>query len=115
MTPPRSCTRAGFSLIEVLVAVVILGVSLVAVASMGTVSAGRLRQSRTDLAVWSVMQRTSDSLRAVTTSVTSGSKTINQVLVTWTVRDSLSPKRVDMVVKRNGLSVDTTIFYLGGN
>ncbi len=100
-TPDR-CTdtaRGGFTLIEVMVAVMILTVGLLALASTSAVvirqmgSAGRMGVAAT------VAQRRTELLRlAPCTATSSGSATTRNVAESWTVTPQTRSARIDVTV-----------------
>lgn len=121
MTPtPQSEKNLGFSLVEVLVAVTLLGVAMMSLAGGAALGLSQMGKARQDLQYSADVQQISDSLLGVGWSkVTSGSSTIRGRPVSWGVT-TLSPnsEKVDVVVTRRGqanaalIYSDTLTLYL---
>ena len=96
--------REGFSIVEVLVAVTLLGVAMMSLASAAALGLSQLGKARQDLQYSADVQQVTDSLVGVGwNKVSSGSSTIRGRPVSWTV-STLSPnsQRVDVKVFRRG-------------
>jgi len=101
---PQSDKNLGFSLVEVLVAVTLLGVAVMSLAGAATLGLSQMGKARQDLQYSADVQQVADSLVGVGwNKVTSGSSTIRGRPVSWTVT-ALSPnsEKVDVVVTRWG-------------
>ncbi len=105
MTPtPESQKTLGFSLIEVLVAVTLLGVTMMSLAGAATLGLSQMGKARQDLLYSADVQEVADSLIGTGwNKVTSGSSTIHGGTAAWTVT-TMSPnsQKVDVVVTRRG-------------
>jgi len=96
--------RDGFSIVEVLVAVTLLGVAMMSLAGAAALGLSQLGKARQDLQYSADVQQVTDSLVGVGwNKVSSGSSTIRGRPVSWTV-STLSPnsQRVDVKVFRRG-------------
>jgi prepilin-type N-terminal cleavage/methylation domain-containing protein len=96
--------RDGFSIVEVLVAVTLLGVAMMSLAGAAALGLSQLGKARQDLQYSADVQQVTDSLVGVGwNKVSSGSSTIRGRPVNWTV-STLSPnsQRVDVKVFRRG-------------
>jgi prepilin-type N-terminal cleavage/methylation domain-containing protein len=121
MTPtPQSGQNPGFSLVEVLVAVTLLGISMMSLAGAATLGLSQMGKARQDLLYSADVQEVADSLiGAGWNKVTSGSSTIHGGSATWTAT-TLGPnsEKVDVVVTRQGQAnallvySDTLTLYL---
>ena len=98
----RSQTRGGFSLLEVLVAVVVLAIGLLALGAAAGLSLLDMNRSRRDMAYWADVQQVADSLqRRGWGNVTTGSTTIRGRAVSWTVTTVNSKtEQVSLLVSR---------------
>jgi len=113
---PRA--RNGFSLVEVLVSIVLLGVGILGVSSAGTAVNRQLGAARGDLHLWAAMQTVGDSLKqSGYGAVTAGSRSIGTYSVGWSVSKSVA--NLDIVTlggksTTGGIVVaDTILIYLG--
>jgi prepilin-type N-terminal cleavage/methylation domain-containing protein len=121
MTPtPQSRQNPGFSLVEVLVAVTLLGISMMSLAGAATLGLSQMGKARQDLLYSADVQEVADSLiGAGWNKVTSGSSTIHGGSATWTAT-TIGPnsEKVDVVVTRQGQAnaalvySDTLTLYL---
>jgi len=96
--------RDGFSIVEVLVAVTLLGVAMMSLAGAAALGLSQLGKARQDLQYSADVQQVTDSLVGVGwNKVASGASTIRGRPVSWTV-STLSPnsQRVDVKVFRRG-------------
>jgi prepilin-type N-terminal cleavage/methylation domain-containing protein len=121
MTPtPQSGQNLGFSLVEVLVAMTLLGVSMMSLAGAATLGLSQMGKARQDLVYSAGVQEVADSLiGAGWNRVTSGSSTIHGGSATWTVTTiGSNSEKVDVVVTRQGQAnavlvySDTLTLYL---
>jgi Tfp pilus assembly protein PilV len=78
--------RGGFSIVETIVALVLLGVGLLGVVSVGTTMTRQLGRARSDLQLWAGLQTVADSLAALSVgSATASSRSIAGYSFAWTV------------------------------
>lgn len=113
MTPtPQAGNNLGFSLVEILVAVTLLGVVMMSLAGAAALGLSQMGKARQDLQYSADVQQIADSL--VTrgwNKVTSGSSTIRGRAVAWTVTTmNANSEKVDLVVTRRGQADPTRIF-----
>jgi prepilin-type N-terminal cleavage/methylation domain-containing protein len=121
MTPTsQTGSREGFSLVEVLVAVTLLSVAMMSLASAAALGLSQLGKARQDLQYAADLQQVTDSLVGKGwNNVSSGSSTIRGRPVSWTV-STLSPnsQRVNVLVTRKGqanvslIYTDTVTIFL---
>lgn len=119
-TQARSAERRGFSLLEILVAVMLLSLVVMGLASAATLGLSQMAKSKQDLQYTADVQEVADSLVGLGWNhVTSYSSTIRGRSVSWTVA-TLTPtsQQVTMIVQRRGLAntsvvyPDTVVLYL---
>lgn len=119
----RENARDGFSIVEVLVAVTLLGVAMMSLAGAAALGLSQLGKARQDLQYSADVQQVTDSLVGVGwNKVASGSSTVRGRPVSWTV-STLSPnsQRVDVKVFRRGQAdmnatyTDTVTIFLAKN
>jgi prepilin-type N-terminal cleavage/methylation domain-containing protein len=120
MPTPQTGSREGFSLVEVLVAITLLSVAMMSLASAAALGLSQLGKARQDLQYAADVQQVTDSLVGKGwNNVSNGSSTIRGRPVTWTV-STLSPnsQRVNVLVSRRGqaqvnlIYTDTVTIYL---
>jgi prepilin-type N-terminal cleavage/methylation domain-containing protein len=121
MTPtPQTDGRDGFSLVEVLVAITLLSVAMMSLASAAALGLSQLGKARQDLQYAADVQQVTDSLVGKGwNNVSNGSATIRGRPVSWTV-STLSPnsQRLNVLVTRRGQAqvnltyTDTVTVYL---
>jgi prepilin-type N-terminal cleavage/methylation domain-containing protein len=124
VTPtPQTEKNRGFSLVEILVAVTLLGVAMMSLAGAAALGLSQMGKARQDLHYSADVQQVADSLVGRGwNKVTSGSSTIRGRPVSWTVT-TISPnsEKVDVVVTRPGQAnaalvySDTVTLYLAKN
>ncbi len=123
MTPTPQRTKRGFSIVEVLVAVTLLGLALMSVAGAAALGLSQLGKARQDLQYSADVQQVTDSLvGAGWNHVSNGSATIRGRPVNWQVT-TLSPnsQKVDVMVFRRGQAqtaltyTDTVTIFLAKN
>ncbi|HEY3114582.1 MAG TPA: prepilin-type N-terminal cleavage/methylation domain-containing protein [Gemmatimonadaceae bacterium] len=121
MTPsPKLESRAGFSLIEVLVSVTLLAVVMMGLGGAATLGLSQMGKARQDLQYSADVQQVTDSLVAKGwNNVASGSSTIRGRSVAWTVTTvNAKSQKVAIVVQRRGqanaslIYSDTVTLYL---
>ena len=108
---PRD-SRQGFTLVEVLVAMILLSVAMMSLAGAAALGLSQLGKARQDLQYAADVQQVTDSLvGAGWNNVSNGSGTVRGRPVNWNVT-TLSPnsQRVDVMVFRRG-QAQTTLTY----
>ena len=107
-----SNNRDGFSLVEVMIAMTLMAVAMMTLASAAALGLTQMTKARQDLQYSADVQQVADSLVAVGWNrVSSGSSTIRGRPVAWTVTTaSPSAQKVDIVVQRRGLASQTTVY-----
>lgn len=108
--------RRGFTLIEVIMAVLIFSILMGGLTSAGLVAANQLRLAQNDVRVWKAATYQMEKLVADGyASVTSGSDTIQGFNTVWTVSGT-DPKKVLLVIDRTTLTgavqPDTFMTYI---
>ena len=113
MTPePAKTPNRGFSLVEVMVALSLLGVVMMSLAGAATLGLSQMTKARQDLQYSADVQQVADSLVAIGwNNVTTGSSNIRGRAVSWVVA-TLSPnsQKVTVVVERRGQANTTTLY-----
>ena len=120
--PKRARDERGVSLIEIMVAMVILTSTLLSLASASALALRTTVRGREDLKVWAAVQRKGDSLmERGAGNIAAGSDVVDGRPISWTVgawtAGGLSPQRIDLIVDRAAmmdLSIvkDTLVLYL---
>ena len=109
---PQPANREGFSIVEVLVAVTLLGVAMMSLAGAASLALSQLGKAKQDLQYSADVQQVTDSLVGVGwNKVSTGSATVRGRPISWTVA-TLSPnaQRVDVKVFRRGQAVQTMTY-----
>ena len=109
---PQTGGREGFSLVEVLVAITLLSVAMMSLASAAALGLSQLGKARQDLQYAADVQQVTDSLVGKGwNNVSNGSATIRGRPVSWTV-STLSPnsQRVNVLVTRRGQAEETLTY-----
>ncbi len=108
----QSDQRAGFSLIEVLIAVTLLAVAMLGVAGAASLGLAQMSKARQDLQYSADVKQVGDSLIGVGwNKVTSGSTSTRGRSASWTVSTlSAHSQRVTLVVQRRGFANTSTIY-----
>ncbi|HEV8355353.1 MAG TPA: prepilin-type N-terminal cleavage/methylation domain-containing protein [Gemmatimonadales bacterium] len=101
---PRSpaAARGGYSLVEMLLAIVVLSMGLLALAAGSAISARDMNRSRRDTQYWGDVQQVADSLLLTGWgAVTAGSTTVRGRAMSWTVTTvNANTKRLNILVTR---------------
>lgn len=123
MIPTPQAERRGFSLVEILVALTLLGFAMMSLAGGAVLGLSQMGKARQDLHYSADVQQVADSLIGLGwNKVASGSSTIRGRSVSWTVT-TVNPnsQRVDLIVTRraqakaNIVYADTVTLYLAKN
>jgi prepilin-type N-terminal cleavage/methylation domain-containing protein len=113
MTPTRQTeSREGFTLVEVLVAMTLLSVAMMSLASAAALGLSQLGKARQDLQYAADVQQVTDSLVGKGwNNLSNGSSSIRGRPVSWSVL-TLSPssQRVNVLVTRKG-QANATLTY----
>ena len=104
--------RQGFSLLEVIVAMTLMGLAVMSLAGAASLGLSQMGKARQDLQYTADVQQVADSLVGVGWNrVTSGSSTIRGRPISWTVTTpNPGTQKVDMVVERRGQASQTTVY-----
>ena len=107
-----SNSNRGFSLVEVMIAITLLGVAIMSLAGAATLGLAQMGKARQDLQYSADVQQVADSLVGVGWNrVASGSSTIRGRPVSWTVTTvSARSQQVDIIVERRGQVSQTTVY-----
>jgi prepilin-type N-terminal cleavage/methylation domain-containing protein len=105
-------SRRGFSLVEVMIAMILMGLAMMSLAGAATLAVSQMGKARQDLQYSADVQQVADSLVGLGWNhVSSGSATIRGRPVSWTV-SAANPntQKVDIVVQRRGQASQTTVY-----
>jgi len=105
--------RAGFSLVEVMIAMSLLALAMMSLAGAAALGLSQMGRARQDMQYSSDVQQVADSLiGAGWSNVSNGSGLIRGRSVNWTV-STVNPnsQKIDIVVQRRGQH-NATIIYL---
>jgi type IV pilus assembly protein PilV len=98
--PRRPHARAGFTLVEVIAAILLLSIGLLAIAGLGIVAAKTTRRGSTQTLASAIAQSRFDSLASLPCNTlaangpTVGSSTVRGVVESWRVVDGYNVKRL---------------------
>lgn len=108
---PSDSTR-GFSLVEVMIAMTLMGLAIMSLAGAATLALSQMGKARQDLEYSADVQQVADSLVGVGWNhVSSGFSTIRGRPVSWTVTTkNPNTQKVDIVVQRRGQASQTTVY-----
>jgi prepilin-type N-terminal cleavage/methylation domain-containing protein len=109
---PATKPNRGFSLVEVMVALSLLGVVMMSLAGAATLGLSQMTKARQDLQYSADVQQVADSLVAVGwNNVTTGSSNMRGRPVSWTVA-TLSPnsQKLTVIVQRRGQASTSTVY-----
>jgi prepilin-type N-terminal cleavage/methylation domain-containing protein len=104
--------RDGFSLVEVMISMTLLGVAMMSLAGAAALGVSQMGKARQDLQYSADVQQVADSLvSAGWNHVSNGSATVRGRPVSWTVSTaSASSQRVDLLVQRRGQANQTIVY-----
>jgi prepilin-type N-terminal cleavage/methylation domain-containing protein len=104
--------RDGFSLVEVMISMTLLGVAMMSLAGAAALGLSQMGKARQDLQYSADVQQVADSLvGAGWNHVSNGSATVRGRPVSWTVSTAnASSQRVDLLVQRRGQSNQTLVY-----
>ena len=103
-TQAAAGNREGFSLVEIMISMTLLGVAMMSLASATALGLSQMGKARQDLHYSADVQQVADSLVSLGwNNVVSGSKTIRGRAVSWTV-SAVNPnsQKIDLIVTRRG-------------
>jgi prepilin-type N-terminal cleavage/methylation domain-containing protein len=105
-------SNRGFSLVEVMIAITLLGVAIMSLAGAATLGLAQMGKARQDLQYSADVQQVADSLVGVGWNrVTNGSSTIRGRAVSWTVTAaSANSQKLDILVERRGQASQATVY-----
>jgi prepilin-type N-terminal cleavage/methylation domain-containing protein len=104
--------KDGFSLVEVMISMTLLGVAMMSLAGAAALGLSQMGKARQDLQYSADLQQVADSLvGSGWNHVSNGSATVRGRPVSWTVSTaSASSQRVDLLVQRRGQASQTTVY-----
>ena len=116
----RRSTEKGFSLLEVLIAIAVVSLGLLALATGTGLALRDMSGSRRDFSYWGDVEQVTDSLLGVGWNVvTDGSTTVRGRSISWTVTpETVTRQRLDITVTRSlatsltGTGSDVIVLYL---
>lgn len=110
--PNPKLQRRGFSLVEIIVSMTLLGVALMSLAGSASLGLNQMGKARQDLQYAADVQQVVDSLVVVGwNKVGNGSTTIRGRAVSWTVTTvNANSQKLNVIVTRGG-QAQTSILY----
>lgn len=104
--------REGFSLVEIMISMTLLGVAMMSLAGSAALGLSQMGKARQDLQYSADVQQIADSLvGAGWNHVSSGSATIRGRPVSWTVTvANASSQKVDLLVQRRGQANQAIVY-----
>jgi prepilin-type N-terminal cleavage/methylation domain-containing protein len=107
-----SNSNRGFSLVEVMIAITLLGVAIMSLAGAASLGLAQMGKARQDLQYSADVQQVADSLVGEGWNhVSNGSSTIRGRAVSWTVTAaSANSQKLDILVERRGQASQTTVY-----
>jgi prepilin-type N-terminal cleavage/methylation domain-containing protein len=104
--------RDGFSLVEVMISMTLLGVAMMSLAGAAALGLSQMSKAQQDLQYSADVQQVADSLvGSGWNHVSNGSATIRGRPVSWIVTAaSASSQKVDLLVQRRGQASQTTVY-----
>ena len=116
----RRSPEKGFSLLEVLIAIAVLSLGMLALATGTGLALRDMSGSRRDFSYWGDVEQVTDSLLGVGWNVvTAGSTTVRGRSISWTVAtETAFRQRLDITVTRSlatsltGTGSDVIVLYL---
>ncbi|MGH7652923.1 MAG: type II secretion system protein [Gemmatimonadaceae bacterium] len=108
----ENSNKEGFSLVEVLTAMILLGLTTMSLAGAAALGLNQMGKARQDLQYSADVQQVADSLISVGyNNVANGSATLRGRAVSWTVANpNPNTQRVDIVAERRG-QANTALIY----
>ena len=105
-------SRDGFSLVEVMISMTLLGVAMMSLAGAATLGLSQMGKARQDLQYSADVQQVADSLvGAGWNHVSNGSATVRGRPVSWTVSNATAnSQRVDLLIQRRGQANQTLVY-----
>ena len=108
--------RQGFTIIEIIMAILIFSIMMGGLTSAGVVASNQIKTGQNDVRVWHAATYQLEKLMAEGyDSVSSGSDTVQGYNAVWTVTGT-DPKKILLVIDRKTLSgdirPDTFVTYL---
>jgi prepilin-type N-terminal cleavage/methylation domain-containing protein len=115
----RAAPRAGFTLVELVIAVIILAIGVLGLAGTTMLVVRQVTLADVNTERSAALQTVIERLRATSTSsISTGNQTIGSYAVTWSVTDSTTlSKTVRVITRGPGLRRDTAavVPMLGAN
>ena len=104
--------RDGFSLVEVMISMTLLGVAMMSLAGAAALGLSQMSKAQQDLQYSADVQQVADSLVGQGWNhVANGSATIRGRPVSWIVTAATaSSQKVDLLVQRRGQASETTVY-----
>jgi len=111
-TQAAAGNREGFSLVEIMISMTLMGVAMMSLAGATALGLSQMGKARQDLQYSADVQQVADSLvGAGWNHVFNGSSTVRGRPVSWTVTTAnASSQKVDLLVQRRGQANQTTIY-----